>query len=337
MKPIFKILANGADITEHIKKNLVSLSIRDARGVEADSLTLIVTDPLNKLAWPKPNITLKVWLGYKPPKSDKKLYYKGLFIVDEVEHSGPPDIFTIRARGSELLAEQSEKMKLQKTFSWHEPDTHLWLGDIITKIAISHGLEPKVAKKFFTKKIKHIDQTVESDFHFVTRLAERYDATSKINNKALVFLEKGKAQTASGAPMPEIHIDRTMTDTHRYNIKGRPDYTGVKAHYHSNKKAKLLDVVVGSGPKIKTLKRNYPNKIQAQDAAQTALDDLTRDTKTLELSLAHGMPQIGAEYRIFLSGWRKEIDKEWVSTEVNHQLTGDAGLSTRLQMELPQK
>jgi len=337
MKPIYRVVANDADITEKIKQNLHSLKIRDARGHEADSLTIELTDPENKMAWPKRNRTLKVWLGYLHPDGKKELYFKGIFEVDEIEHSGPPDMFIIRARGSDLLALKSDKLKVQKTFSWHEPDTHIWLGDIIVKIAIAHGLKPKVAKKFFTKKIKHIDQTVESDFHFVTRLAERYDATSKINNKSLIFLEKGKAQTASGAPMPMLNIKRTEADRHRHVKKGRSEYSGVKAHYHSNKKAKLLDALVGSGPKIKTLKKTYPDKVQAKDAAQSVFDDLTRDSQTLEITLDHGKPQAGAEYTIILSGWRKEIDRNWTSTEVNHDLTGSRGLSTRLQLELPQK
>lgn len=332
MKPLFKILADSADITEKIKKNLHLLRIRDARGHESDALEMQLTDHRNHIQWPNRNVVLTAFIGFDDPARGKKLFYKGRFVSDEVEHSGPPDIFTIRARGADLLGNSGEKMKVSVVKSWHEPITHIWLCDIIAAIAGKHGLKSKIAPIYCKKKIKHIDQTEESDFHFVQRLAERYDATAKVLDKTLFFMEKGKAQVVSG----NLTIQRSSSHRHRHVKKGRTEYTGVRADYYDKKKAERIPVLVGSNKKVRILKKTYPDALQAEDAARSALNNMLRDSATVELEIAKGLPEAMAEMFVTLNGWRDGIDKTWVSTEVEHTLHGTNGLSTRLQLEIPQ-
>ena len=99
MKPTFQINADSADITDLIAKNFHSLELFDGRGLESDTLTLVITDPLNKIAWPQRDVILSVSIGYV----GKPLVFKGRFIADEVEHQGPPDCFFIRARAAEMM------------------------------------------------------------------------------------------------------------------------------------------------------------------------------------------------------------------------------------------
>jgi len=330
-EPAWRIIADSQDITEKINKNLHSLSIRDGRGMESDGVELRITDHNNHIEWPKRNVILQVWIGYK----GEKLYYRGKFVVDEVGHEGPLDMFVIPARGFDLLADSPDKMKVQITGFWHEPDTHLFLSDIIAAIAARNGLKSVIGPRYTKTKIPHIDQTEESDVHFVTRLAERYDAVFKINEKTLVFTEKGKAQTPSGGQLPTIKISRHETDRHSHRRKGRVEYTGVRTEYYELKKGIRDFVLYGGGPKIKKIKKTFPNRVEAHDAARSEWQNIQRDKETLELMLAHGHPGVFAENLITTSGWRYGIDRTWLVNDVNIDLHANHGISSRISLELP--
>lgn len=72
------------DITQVISSRLISLSLTDNRGLEADTLDLELSDHDGKLALPPRNATIQVALGWK----GKLLIDKGQYSVDEVQFSG---------------------------------------------------------------------------------------------------------------------------------------------------------------------------------------------------------------------------------------------------------
>lgn len=331
MEPIYKIYANDSDITEAIKKQFVNLSITDGRGTESDELTITVKD--NELDLPRKSVALKVFIGYKPPYDEEQLYFKGKFIVDEFERSGPPDVLTISARGADLLANNNEKLKVQTTKSWHMPKTHKYsLGDIVGIIGGKHGLSPSISDKYFKIPVKHIDQIDESDLHFLTRLSKKHDAVFKINNKKLIFVEKGEAKASSGIHMPVININKSRTSSYRYTTKGRTEYSGVKTYFYDKNKAKLIPVISGGGPKMKTIRKTFENQTAASEAGAAEFKRLKRDESTCNITCDHGVPEAGAECKIILSEWNNEFDGTWISTNVRH-LFNKRGLSTTLTLE----
>ena len=60
--PAFRILANDKDVTEHITKNLISLSFKDEAGIKSDEITLSVYGTFKR---PQYKDVLKLWIGYK--------------------------------------------------------------------------------------------------------------------------------------------------------------------------------------------------------------------------------------------------------------------------------
>lgn len=98
------------DITQVISSRLISLSLTDNRGLEADTLDLELSDHDGKLALPPRNATISLALGWK----GKPLIDKGQYSVDEVQFSGgagSADRLTIRARAADLKGSFSEQKR----------------------------------------------------------------------------------------------------------------------------------------------------------------------------------------------------------------------------------
>jgi phage protein D len=227
-------------------------------------------------------------------------------------------------------------MKECVTKHWHVCETHMKLGDILANIAGKHGLKANIDAKYMNMQLDHIDQTEESDFHFMSRLAERYDAVGKVSNGVLVFSEQGTAHAADGRPMPTITIKRGMGDSHHHVRKGRLEYGGVKAFWWDKDEAQRKSYTAGGGGgKIKMLKGEFPTCAEATDAANAEFKRLSRDASTIELSLANGKPECCAEQFVILEGFRPEMNTTWVSTEVTHTMSASGGFSTRIQLEKP--
>lgn len=82
-------LAKG--ITGNISNRLMSLTMTDNRGFEADQLDIELDDADGLVELPLRGAVLALYLGWK----GFALISKGSFTVDEVEHHGAPDTATI--------------------------------------------------------------------------------------------------------------------------------------------------------------------------------------------------------------------------------------------------
>lgn len=223
--------AESKDISTLISDRLQSLTLSNQRGFEADQLDITLDDSDGALALPSRGALLSLAFGW----SDQPLIFKGEYSVDEVEHSGAPDILTIRARSADLrgsLMEQKERSFDRTT-----------IGKIVKQIADENKLTPKVAQAFENEAIDHIDQANESAISFLTRLAEKYDAIATVKNGSLLFIPAGTGKTASGQNLPTIRITRQDGDSHRFAIAEGNNYKAVKAYWHDTDTGKRGEVI----------------------------------------------------------------------------------------------
>lgn len=93
MAPTFMLTLNNQDITRNISERLISLSLSDNRGFEADHLDIELDDSDGLIELPTRGAVLSLFLGWQ----GSALLGKGQFTVDEIEHRGSPDTLTIRA------------------------------------------------------------------------------------------------------------------------------------------------------------------------------------------------------------------------------------------------
>lgn len=327
MKPGFRVTSSGNDITQQIADRLLSIRVQDEAGQKSDTLEISLDDRGQELPLPDEKVQLTVALGYTG--SGQSLQEMGTYVIDEVEVSHPPAVVKIRAKAMEV----SGRFKEQKTRSWHDKT----IGEIIQQIAGEHGMAPVVHSRFASRKIDHIDQTAESDAHFLTRLAGLHGATSKPAEGRLVFIPAGEGISASGQQLAAATLDRAQVQDFRATVKDRGSYSKVVAKYRDKETGteKSVEAPVpnsttfgaGSGASYQD-RRLHPSREEAMEAAKARGKSLASGTVTIDLTCA-GRPDIFAERPITLTGFRDPLNNTWIIQSVTHEYSS-RGYSTKI-------
>ncbi|WLI08317.1 phage late control D family protein [Pseudomonas sp. FP597] len=320
--PAFRLSVDGNDIAHLISPRLMTLGLTDNRGVEADQLTITLSDHDGLLSIPPKGAVLRLWLGW----SDTGLVDKGTYTVDETEHSGAPDVLSIRARSADLR----KGLKTKRERSW----SNTTLGDVLGDIAIGNGLTATVAGALDGLPILQLDQANESDANLISRLGEEFDAVASVKAGCLLCLPAGGGKTASGMDLPHITLIRADGDQHRYLQADRDSYDGVRAYYYDVNSAKKQEAIAGGGENLKDLRHTYSDQQSALRAARAEFRRLQRGSATLSYTLAMGRPDLIPELTYTLQGVKAEIDEIiWYGGNVEHSLTADGGYTVSLDLE----
>lgn len=343
--PAFSVTIEGKDITTVLDKRLMSLTLTDNRGFEADQLDLELDDADGMIVLPRRGAVITVALGWK----GQPLFPKGGYTVDEIEHSGAPDRLTIRARSADFR----ETLNTRREKSWHQTT----VGEVVKDIAGRHNLKMALGKDLTDKAIDHIDQTNESDASFLMRLARQYGAIASVKDGNLLFLRQGQGKTASGKALPVITITRKDGDGHRFTLADRGAYTGVIASWlHTREPVKKEavkvkrkrkttttktpeekqgDYLVGTDENVLVLSRTYANRSNAERAAKMQWERLQRSVASFSMQLAEGRADLYTEMPVKVQGFKKQIDDaEWTITTLTHTVTADNGFTTSLDFEV---
>lgn len=357
LTPQAELTIDGKRFGTQAMSRIISISLTDKRGFEADELTIELDDHDGTIAIPKTGSKITLKLGYQ----ETGLVEKGEYLVSEFTASGSPDILSITARAADLaeaLAEQVEK-------SWHKQT----LYQIIETIAKKHKYEYIISKDYQNIKIEHIDQTNESDASFMSRLAEQYDAIATVKNGKLLFIPAGESQTASGQPILPTTITRASGDSHSFTYSSSNSYQAVRAYYTDKKTGQKKEVIVNKdnaypnkkttqqtktvkgktfkakkkendnqkvnteGQKIKTLRHLYATESGAWSGARGAFKKIQRGVAEFSITLAVGRPDLYPETPAVVKGFKPEIDAEaWLITEVLHKIDS-GGYTAGIQFE----
>lgn len=320
--PAFRLSVDGLDIAQKVSPRLMSLELTDNRGVEADQLTITLSDHDGLLTIPPKGAVLRLWLGW----SDTGLVDKGTYTVDETEHSGAPDVLSIRARSADLR----KGFKTKRERSW----SNTTLGEVLGDIAIGNNLTATIAGALDGLPILQLDQANESDANLISRLGEEFDAVASVKAGCLLCLPAGGGKTASGLDLPHITLTRIDGDQHRYLQADRDSYDGVRAYYYDVNSAKKQEAIAGGGDNLKDLRHTYSDQQSALRAARAEFRRLQRGSATLSYTLAMGRPDLIPELTYTLQGVKSEIDEIiWYGGNVQHSLTADGGYTVSLELE----
>ena len=319
--PDYRLVVAGQDITARVNPRLISLTLTEGREGAADALELRLSDHDGQLAMPAKGATIKLQLGWQ----GRALLDKGIFKVDEVEHSGAPDELHITARSADVTREARQRTDK----SWHDTT----LGAIVGDVAQRMGVAPRIDAELAARQVEHADQTNESDVHFLSRMARQHDAVATVKQGKLLFLPINGTTTSAGQALAAVHITRASGDRHRYHSSERDAYTAVRAYWSDNGKARRKGAVAGSGKNEKRLKDTYGTEADALAAARAELQRVERGMATFELDLALGRPEVIPQTPVTVEGFKPQIDgTDWLVKTATHTL-GDSGLTTRLEME----
>ncbi|PWK98445.1 hypothetical protein C7431_103210 [Pantoea allii] len=354
--PDFNIQIETKDKTEDIRPRLISLKLTDNRGLEVDQLDLVLDDSDGQLVMPPFGAKVVLEIGWK----GQPLANKGSYIIDQVTYQGAPDTITVVARSADF----SGSLDVKITDSY--PD--MTVGEAVEKIAKRNGLTSDVRPEIAKKKIKHIDQTQETDGTFITRLAMLVGAVAAIKDKTLLFFAPGHGVTASGKPIPLLNLNRQDGDKYEYKLFKRDDYSGVEAKWYDQKKAQQQGVTVntippatpavnlvhpaakniptigqqdpgktyvfGSNKKLFVLNTHFSSQGEAEEAAKAKWQELQRNRATLKILLALGAAELIPETPVKAQGFKSVIDNQkWLITNIVHTLD-KSGFTTQLNLEL---
>ena len=363
LTPVAKLSINGKPFNTDALSRIISISLTDKSGFEADELTVSLSDHDGKLALPPKSAEITIALGY----IETGIVDKGSYKITEVSWSGAPDTLHITAQS----ADTSDRFSEAKEKSWHKTS----LKEIIESIAAANGYTPIIGKAYQDEKIDHIDQSNESDAAFLSRLAERYDAIATVKHGRLLFVSSGEATTAGGQPLPTIRITRNSGDQYAFRYSNTESYNAVRAYYIDKQTGKKHEVVITednydpvkktvtttkkyktkrkdgkthkittkevteikqvdtAGKKIKTLRHTYQSPNTAATGARAAYKKLKRCAMEFDISLAIGRPDVAPESPVTLQGFKPEIDAEkWVGKETVHTLDSN-GLTTAVKLQ----
>lgn len=320
--PAFQLTVNGQDISATVRPRLVSLSLTDHGGFEADTLEVTLSDHDGQLAIPPRGAELALKLGWQ----GQALIDKGTYTADEISHQGPPDQLILRARSADLRGD----LPGRKSRSWEQ----ISLSDLVHSIAADHQLTPRIHDDLAGLQLDDLHQTDESDLNLLTRVADDHDAIAAVKAGFLLLLPRGASTNVSGQPLPTLTLGRADLAEHRWTLTDRDAVTGIRACWHDPDQAERQEVLVGSPDRTQTLRGTYANETRATRAANAELQRRQRAPIELHLRLAVGQPDLIPETPIRVHGLKSDIDAQpWVVTQVSHTLSDSEGLLTSCQCE----
>lgn len=340
--PALNVLMGGKALTV-LDEKLISLELTDNRGFNADELTISVDDSQGDIALPPRGAELSISLGWQ----GEPLIYKGVYIVDEVSHSGPPDRIDITARSADFR----DEFNVKREVSWHD----VTVERVVSAIAHRYKLKPIISEQLMSAEIDHADQTQESDMSFLTRMADILGAIATVKNGCLLFILPGGGVSANGKALPEFAITRSSGDRHSFRIADRDAYTGVQAYWLDldfGKKKKVTvrkrkktaekkprsssregDYIAGEDGNVFVLRTTYSSEIAAQRAAAAKWQQLQRGAAEFNLTLAYGRADLYPEMHGTVTGFKEAIDnQDWIIAKATHSID-DNGFQTRLELE----
>ncbi|MCK8542089.1 phage late control D family protein [Yersinia ruckeri] len=352
-RPAFDIKIGGKTQTT-VNDRLISLTLTDNRGFEADMLELVIDDTDQKVALPARGALIDIALGWK----GEPLINKGRFTVDEISHTGPPDQLIVTARSADFR----DTFNVKREYSWHD----ITVGKLVASIASRYNLKAGVSEDLGKIEIDHADQTSESDISFLTRMAEKLGAITTIKNGMLLFMHPGRAVSQSGKLLPAITITRASGDKHSFRVADRDAYTGVTAYWldlnfgkpkkatvkrrrrrrnaatpapakkakepaSTSKEGGYLEGVEGN---VFVMRETFKTERAARRAAAARWSKLQRGAAEFTMTLARGRADLFPELPAVMQGFKPEIDQAaWIITQVTHTI-GDNGFTTALNFEV---
>ncbi len=326
-KAAWRVVVDGIDVTARFAPMLVSLSLSERDGEEADQLQIVLDDSQGIVAIPPEGAELQVWLGWERGTDvEAGLVFKGSFKADEAGWSGPPDRITLTARSADL----AETFRKRQNRVWKNTT----LAAIVEAIAGDHGLIARCHPDLAAKPVPVAEQAGKSAMQFLRDLARRHDATATTKAGTLIFAPKGTATTPTGAQIPTLLLTRQRCSSTEWRRAAREKaQDGAEAQWHDPAEGKRKTATTG-GSNPKRLKKTYGTEADAKAAADAETARLKRAAATLSASLAWGDPRLSPGVKVTALGFKAEIDAtKWLIASAEHTMDA-SGLRTRIEMEV---
>ena len=329
MTPDFAILLDGRqDLTDNIRKRLVSLGVQDSSDDRSDACEIVMTDTTGELALPKKGEPLQVRMGYW----ETGLQNMGTFFVDESRLSGPPDTLSIHANSADFLG----KLKEPKQRNW----SGRTLSAIVETIATDAGYEPHVQAELQGHFFDRLYQDNESGHQFLRRVANMLGAVYKPNGRRLAIFSRDSKTSVSGQSLDPVQLNIEQLTEWEFANPDRAFYDTVRTWWHDDWRNKYLEVFVqlkeddritvdskNPGGSTYTLRSYFDTKDKAVTEARAMLQRLRKQTELLTI-VTLGNTGLLCEVPVTISGGRPELSKDWIVVDADHRLSSEGYITS---------
>ncbi|WP_254474891.1 phage late control D family protein [Bartonella sp. B1098] len=314
--PFIEVRVGEKLVHEVFYQRLLTATITDNAGNEADTFEAEFDDSGNDLEIPSSNTALHVTFGYE----NSIRAFMGRFVVETVTSCGGSDGEILRLCGKSASMRAEIKEQASEHFD------HKTIAEIVESLAKRHGYQAKVSPKFTKQTLPYVVRTDQSAIDFLTRLADRMQARFLIKDNKFLFL--------SGDNLPLQTIHQQECSHWEFSLEPRTQYGMIEARYFDRAKGQQHVVTHRTGytGPIRRLRTCYPCKQQAQAAAASESDRLCRAMGSGSLSL-EGRPEIMAGQPLLLQGFRGEINGPWHAATVTHRYEKQSGYITEITLE----
>jgi phage protein D len=327
MKPSFRLLVSGEDITADVTRRLVQIEWTDGVEEKSDVFTVTLHDNDNSLAVPKKGAKVELSAGY-----DNRLQKVGSYTVDEAQVEGPPDRLTVRGSAAPFVDASGKSASSRVSFSWEETT----LGDIATIIAERLGVLPEIDEGLAAIEILNEQQVNESDTNLLLRLVRRYGGFLKFTQGRMVIAEEG-AGTGTGGAELTVNLTKSQCSTWRVSSGGKAEgLSKVKVKYHDYETGETKEVEaeveqpvsaasfsdvpwLASEENTFTPPAPAANEVEAEAIAKTTAKRIARSTRQFEITLP-GRLDIIAGGKVNLVGFRDGVNGRWLVKNVRHRI-----------------
>ena len=309
--PNFKLEANGKDITEIIRANLISLNFDDKEGSKSDEISFSVSGIYAK---PVFGDSLKLWLGY-----GEDLYLCGSFSVQTASRDYKNQTTEVRATAVNFASPQ----KIKKRRSWENTTVF----EIARKIAGENKLAVKTSGQ--DQNIASVLQNDAGDLDFLYGLCFDYGFIMAVKNNTIVIAAKdakGDETQTSNTPKNESLPKFTLNLAELYSLEiteaNRNSYGAVIVEWQDIEAGKTKSIKVGSGDQIYKMQIAQPKSDnEAFRQGEAKLNELQKGGINGRCSLPGA--NIVAGGKLKFSGIAGLEANEFSIKSVSHRLSTD--------------
>lgn len=298
----FKIVAQGQDITETIKKNLISLEVKDEDGNIADEVTISISSIYKR---PKYGDELEVFLGYK----ETGLTKIGVF---KVQTSTITNKQQMKFTATGLDFGGNLKVKKSREF------LKITLKELVSKIAREHFLNAVCDVDVY---YPYIAQEDKSDLAFLQEIAQDNELIFNIKNNTLICVTKKQDELNYTIDYKEL-IDISITHSNKTK------YESAKVIYRDTKTNEDKEIVILEGEPQLRCERSCQDE---NEAKRIGLASLTRANK----GIVSG--ELTIPFKVIFAGGILNLvnttdDGDYGITSVSHTLNA-SGFTTTVSFE----
>lgn len=322
-----EVLYDGKEVG--LSSRLMSLDYTDNSSGVSDEIVLTFSgrdaDWLRQDFIPEKEHDLDVtfWLHNWKRPGDRLKYHCGNFTLDDLSYSGSPRKCVIR--GVSIPAGSSFQT---------DPVSKTWKKITLRQIAEEMKAKYGMTDLFYwgaEPVIETVEQSSQTDSAFLYDLCEKQGMFLKIYKKALVVFDKAVYESRG---VTARFTEKDFDGSWGWNSTLNGTYTGASISYtiprlkgenKNGDQAKVVELMVGNGPRILHINEKTENEGEALRIARARVNAENEKAVTLSFT-AMGDPNVVATCNIELYGMGRCNGKYFVD-KVKQRITGSNGYS----------